>query len=263
MIGSVRFLVAAVFGVLAGLVPASAQDENPESIIIGLSSDIVEVTTDFSGTNLTIFGAVNNPKPEALATGGYDVVVVLEGPARSVVVREKDRIFGMWINADSFEFSDVPRSYVLASTRNLRDISTEATFRQLSLGIDQRYFEPAEKDQAPTRVKTFTDALRTIKVENGQYHEGVGDVRFLSSSLFKATLFLPANIPLGTHRARAFLFRHGQFLDEDSTGLYVGKDSVEQWIYRSAHDYAFLYGLAAVFAAIAIGYGSQLVFRKD
>ena len=32
--------------------------------------------------------------------GRYDVIVVLEGPARPVVVRRKDRVLGMWINTE-------------------------------------------------------------------------------------------------------------------------------------------------------------------
>ena len=210
---------------------AFAQEGERENITIGLSSDTVQIATNFNGTDLTIFGSVNNVKSDSLATGGYDVVVVLEGPPKPITIREKKRILGMWVNADAFSFRDVPRSYVLASTRNLRDVSPEATFRQLSLGVEQRFFEPVIENPSPARFAYFSTALRTQKITSGLYREGVGDVRFLSQSLFKASLFLPADIPLGTHRARAFLFKNGVFVDEDSTGLYVAKDSFEQWLF--------------------------------
>jgi uncharacterized protein (TIGR02186 family) len=251
--------------IAAALLPMAsmAQDGERENITIGLSSDTVQIATNFTGSDLTIFGSVNNAKADALATGGYDVVVVLEGPPKPITIREKKRIFGMWVNADAFSFRDVPRSYVLAATRNLRDVSPEATFRQLSLGVDMRFFEPVTENPSPARLAYFSTALREQKIASGLYREGVGDVRFLSQSLFKASLFLPADIPLGTHRARAFLFKNGVFVDEDSTGLYVAKDSFEQWLFNSAQQHGFFYGLAAVALAIFVGWAGRLLFRRD
>lgn len=256
--------VICVFWLCWFVVPtAVAQDDQRENVTIGLSSDTVQIATNFSGTDLTIFGSVNNAKTDSLATGGYDVIVVLEGPPKPVTIRQKKRILGMWVNADAFSFRDVPRSYVLASTRNLRDVSPEETYRQLSLGVAMRFFEPADENPIPARLAYFSSALRDQKINSGFYRESVGDVRFLSQSLFKATLFLPPDIPLGTHRARAFLFKNGTFLDEDSTGLYVAKDSFEQWLFSAAQRYSFLYGLAAVALAIFVGWAGRLLFRRD
>jgi uncharacterized protein (TIGR02186 family) len=240
---------------------AGAQTTERENVTIGLSSETVQIATNFTGTNLTIFGSVNNAKTDALSTGGYDVIVVLEGPPKPITIREKKRILGMWVNADGFSFTDVPRSYVLASTRNLRDVSPEASFRQLSLGVDQRFFEPATPNPSPARFAYFSNALREQKIASGLYREGIGDVRFLSQSLFKASLFLPADIPLGTHRARAFLFKNGAFVDEDSTGLYVEKDSFEQWLFNSAQRHGFLYGLVAVGIGIFVGWAGRQLFK--
>jgi uncharacterized protein (TIGR02186 family) len=239
------------------------QDAERENITIGLSSETVQIATNFTGTILTIFGSVNNAKSDSLATGGYDVIVVLEGPPKPVTIREKKRILGMWVNADAFSFSDVPRSYVLASTRNLRDVSPEQTFRQLSLGVEQRFFVPATENPSPARFAYFSTALREQKKASGLYREGIGDVRFLSQSLFKASLALPADIPLGTHRARAFLFKNGVFVDEDSTGLYVEKDSFEQWLFNSAQQHGFLYGLVAVTLGIFVGWAGRILFKRD
>ena len=55
----------------------------------------------------------------------------------------------------------------------------------------------------------FTDALRARKKATGLYSERVGGVQFLSQNLFRATLALAPNVPVGTHKARAFLFKSG------------------------------------------------------
>ncbi|MCU0831912.1 MAG: TIGR02186 family protein [Rhizobiaceae bacterium] len=243
---------------------ADAGEASPrEEITIGLSSDVIEIATDFTGMDLTIFGSVNNPRADSIATGGYDVIVVLEGPPRPLIIREKKRVLGMWVNADSMSFDDVQRSYVLASTGALQDIATDELYRQLALGVDQRFFAPANPREASWRVEAFSAALKELKERDGLYHEGTGDVRFLSQSLFKASLAIPSNIPLGTHRARAFLFKNGMFLDEDSTGLYVTKDSFEQWLFRQSQQNGFLYGLVAVLIAMLTGWLGRLMFRRD
>ena len=242
---------------------AQTDEELREGIKIGLSSDTIEIATDFTGSSLTIFGSLDNPRIETLRGGGYDIVVALDGPQRRIVVREKKRVFGIWVNADSVTFREAPRSYLIASTRAMRDIAGETVFKQLSLGIEQRYFAPANQTEPKMRVEEYGTALRALQVEKGLYHENEGAVRFISQNLFKASIELPANIPLGTHRARAFLFKEGQFIAEDSAQLYIGKDTVEQAVFEAAQNNGFLYGLFAVMLAIGTGWLGRVLFKRD
>ena len=46
-------------------------------------------------------------------------------------------------------------------------------------------------------------------------------MQFLSQNLFRATLTLAPNVPVGTHKARAFLFRNGVFVKENSAQLAI------------------------------------------
>ncbi len=50
---------------------------SPETIQIGLSTNRVTITADFSGADLTIFGALDNIDHMVQLQGRYDVVVVL------------------------------------------------------------------------------------------------------------------------------------------------------------------------------------------
>ena len=59
----------------------------------------------------------------------------------------------------------------------------------------------------------------------------VGGVEFLSQSLFRASLKLAPNVPVGTHKARAFLFRNGVFIKENSAQLAIVKSGFEQRIF--------------------------------
>ncbi|TIV07115.1 MAG: TIGR02186 family protein, partial [Mesorhizobium sp.] len=138
----------------------------------------------FSGADLTIFGSLENADPLVARRGRYDIIVVLEGPARPVVVRRKDRVLGIWINLESETFENVPVSYSVATTRPLQDVTDPNSYKQLSLGAANIYMQPADDGESPATIQEFTAALRERKTATGLYSENVGGVQFLSQNLF-------------------------------------------------------------------------------
>lgn len=265
---------AAAFAVFAMVFAGNAAAQTPEQvqaqeqverekINIGLSTEVVSITPDFSGADLTVFGSLENADPQILRQGRYDIIVVLEGPLRPVVVRRKDRIFGIWINAASETFASVPLSYSVAMTRAPQDITDEKNYKLLSLGIDNIYFRPAAENPDPAKIDEFGSALRGIKQRTGLYTQRVGSLTFIGTNLFRASLALPANIPVGTHRARAFLFRNGAFVAEASDQLMIVKSGVEQSIFMAANTHGFLYGVVAVILAVVTGWIGRIVFKRD
>ncbi|WP_292898828.1 MULTISPECIES: TIGR02186 family protein [unclassified Nitratireductor] len=258
-----RFALFFALILLTSYSAVQAQDRIPENIQIGLSTDQVSITSDFSGAELTIFGALDNADPLIARQGRYDVIVVLEGPPRPVTVRKKTRVAGMWINTESVIFRDVPASYSMALTRAPQDITAPDGYRQLALGADNLHLQPLDADGDPKTIEEFTRALRERKEAEGLYSTRPGAVRFLSQSLFRASLRLAPNVAVGTHRARAFLFRNGMFLRETSAQLTIRKAGLEQRLYQFAHQNSMLYGILSVLIAIVTGWLGRLFFRKD
>jgi len=241
----------------------SPEASRPESIEIGLSTDRIAITSDFAGADLTIFGAVDNADPLLQRHGRYDVIVVLEGPARPVVVWRKSRVLGVWINRDSKTFLNVPVSYSIATTRMMQDIASAETYRQMSLGPNYLYLQPADPSQGAARIEEFSAALRDRKKATGLYSERIGGVQFLSQTLFRATVRLAPDVPVGTHRARAFLFRNGVFIKETSAQLAILKSGFEQSVHQAAQQHSTYYGAFAVLLAMLTGWLGRVVFRKD
>jgi len=260
---SPRVAVLIVGLCLGGQALAQQEEPQPEGIQIGLSTDSVAITSDFSGTNLTIFGALDNADPLVSRQGRYDVIVVLEGPPRTTVVRKKTRVLGMWINTESVAFRDVPASYSVATTRPPQDITDPASYKRLALGVDNINIRPLDESDSPVTIEEFTEALRQQKEAAALYVENVGGVQFLSRTLFRATLYLAPHVPVGTHKARAFLFRNGAFLRETSAPLSIRKAGVEQQIFEFAQQRSLPYGLFAVLLAMITGWIGRLVFRRD
>lgn len=256
-------LLAFLFALaLSGHALAQEMEPLPEGIQIGLSTDNIFITSDFSGADLTIFGALENPNTQVLRQGRYDVVVVLEGPPRPTVVRKKNRVLGMWINTESVAFKDVPASYSLAMTRQPQDITDAASYRRLALRSNNLFLPPLTPNVDETTLEEFSIALRERKNAAGLYSERIGGVQFLSQSLFRATLYLAPHVPVGTHRARAFLFRNGVFVKETSTGLTIRKAGLEQRLFEFAHNDGFTYGVLAVLLAMVTGWLGSIIFRR-
>ena len=70
-------------------------------------------------------------------------------------------------------------------------------------------------------IGEFREAFRRLKESGGFYQRDPGGVQFISASLFKATVKLPANVPNGTHVVRAHLFRDGAFVAENDGVTYT------------------------------------------
>lgn len=266
----------AAFVVLMSLL-GPVRSQEVESFEIGLSTNEIAITSDFTGARLVVFGALDNADARLLRQQRYDIVVALVGPRRPVVVRKKERILGIWINRGSETFNASPESYALASTRPLSDITRESLRVSLSLGIEDlrlniRDLETegaamvAESDIDGGLVANrdqYASALRRIRMESGLYNQSFGSVEFVSPTLFRADLRLPADLPVGRHTVRAYLFRSGVFIRGDSEGLVVVKTGLESLVDNFATRHGFLYGLFAVALAIFTGWFGRIVFKRD
>lgn len=99
-----------------------------------ISQHEVQVRQGFTGADLLLFGAILSPEGSRAAQD-YDIVVVLEGPVQSIVLREKQKIAGMWINADSMEFRSAPSYFAVASSRPIEKIVDDKTAAIYELGL--------------------------------------------------------------------------------------------------------------------------------
>jgi uncharacterized protein (TIGR02186 family) len=264
---------AFLFGVfLLAAFPAAAQlvdptvtinDKFSERIDIGISTNEIAITSDFSGADITVFGAIDGADELLLATFAYDVVVALEGPRKPTTVRRKERVAGIWINRHSIQFGPIPASYSMSSTRPLADIANLMELASRDIGINNIRLVPTGSIGDGSRLTEFRDALRRIKQAGGLYQRDPTGVQFISKALFRATVRLPANIPVGQHTVRAVLYKNGQFVMEKVIPLRVVKTGLEQFIYNFAHVYSLAYGIVAVLLATLTGWLGSVIFRKD
>lgn len=266
-----HLLPISLLALLFALTSASAQERTTpsgpprfvEKLDIGISTTEIAISSDFSGADITVFGAIDSVDDFLLAIGAYDVIVALEGPHRPATVRRKERVAGIWVNRHSISFSPIPASYSISSTRPLESIASKMELAAHNVGISNIRLMPKGAIGDGSLVGSFRDALRRIMQTRGLYQRAPSGVRFISRGLFKASVRLPANIPVGAHNVRAELYRNGEFVTEQTIRLHVVKTGLEQFTYNFAHRYSLLYGMFAVAFALLTGWLSSVIFRKD
>src|SRR5262249_26584569 len=88
----------------AALAAWTASPANAERIIATISRHRVEVTSNFTGTQIVLFGSIERDAPNQQLRGNYDIVVTVIGPRQNAVTRRKGRFLGIWTNVDSRTF---------------------------------------------------------------------------------------------------------------------------------------------------------------
>lgn len=250
--------------VLAGLIlPAAAAAQQQETLEIGTSTSQIAITSDFSGADLTVFGAINDADPMVLSKGGYDIVVILEGPKAEADVRRKERIFGIWVNRQTVTFEHVPRSYSISSTRALDQVTSPQTLNSEGIGVSHLRISPVGYFGDASEVATFREAMLRLNAADDLYENEPDGVTFVSNSLFRASLRLSVNIPQGTHTVEAYLFKNGRQIATERLPLKVVKTGLEAQLTTAAHEYPLFYGLGTVLIALLSGWFASLVFRKN
>jgi uncharacterized protein (TIGR02186 family) len=243
--------LALATAIVLSIAPARAG----EDIVSGLSQDTVEITSNYTGTDIVVFGAIEHAED----TSGSDVVVVVRGPEADMTVRQKQWVAGLWINRDQARLVGMPSYYFLASTRPVGRIAPDFTLQRYALGLD---------NVAPQKIVSHHDpepfrlALIRHEKSEGLYGEAPTGVELQSPTLFRARVPVPATVPKGQYNVEVYLFRDGTVISAQSTPLFIDQTGLERRLYNFAHAEPFFYGLATVAMATLLGWLSSIAFRR-
>lgn len=236
-----------------------------ETVQADVSTRRVAVTASFSGTEIVVFGAVDNSRQTSAEAGLYDVVIVLVGTPSRLVARRKANVAGMWMNVQSLVFDSVPSYYAIVSTRPLDEIASPDVLKAYDIGFDhvRMTLSSGSFTGPPTKqIKEFRDSVVRIKQKERLYQQEEYGVAFIGRSLFRASVDLPANVTVGPFDTRVFLFRDGELLSQYTARLNLEREGVEELLHGFALRLPLLYGLATVAFAVSAGLLATAVFRK-
>jgi len=228
-------------------------------LVPDVSDTRVAIAYSFTGADLLLFGAIVYPDGRVPAHPP-DIAVVVKGPAEPLLVREKAKVAGIWMNHDSERFRSVPSFYALATTRPLAAIISPRTAAIYELGISNLLLSPASG--GPADQQRFAAGLVDLKRRSALYAEHVGDVSIQQGALYRARVPVPARVPVGRYTAETFLIQDGRIVAVASRDIDIDKTGFERFVATAADRWPLTYALVAIALSLLLGWIAAALFRK-
>jgi uncharacterized protein (TIGR02186 family) len=235
--------------------------ETKPVLVPDVSQRDIDIVYSFTGAELLLFGAILYPGGRTPHTSDADIVVVVKGPAQSILVREKQKIAGIWVNAARLRYQSAPSFYAIASSRPVDQLVDDRTRAIYELGLDSLQLSPATS--APNdEQQRFVQGLVDLKRRSGLYYEAPGAVEITDKVLYRARITIPARVPVGRFTAETFLIRDGHVLAAAVRDIDIRKSGFERFVARAADRNSILYGLVAVALSVLLGWAAGWVARR-
>ena len=244
---------------LAFLAPFLIAADKP-LLVPDISARQVQIRYSFTGAQLLLFGAVVYP-------GGrppdrqVDIAVVLRGPVQPILVREKEKIAGIWMNADSNRFRSAPSFYAVASSRPIGDLLDERTAAIYELGLHNLQLSPGG-GALPEKERRFEAGLLDLRSRRGLYQENPQGVEITGGVLYRAAITIPSQVPVGTYTAETFLIDRHKVIAAATRDIQIDKSGFERYVAIAARRHRLLYGLTCVFLSLFLGWAAAAAFHR-
>ena len=241
------------------ILPHASHAQNRDPVLVpDVSSHEIVLRQGFTGENLLLFGAVVDPAGRRMGRE-YDIVVVLKGPTQPIRLREKQRMAGIWVNADSTAYRSVPSFYALASSRPVADIVDARTAAIYELGLPYLQLSPTGMIDPEEQLR-FSAGLVDLRQREGLYVQNDEGVKISDGVLYRANLEIPSNVIAGRYVAETFAIADGRVITSATAEVQVRKEGFERLVEQESDDHAFFYGLFAVGLSLFMGWAAGRLF---
>ena len=230
-------------------------------LVPDVSQRNIEIAYSFTGAELLLFGAILYPGGRVPSARAAQIVVVVKGPVQPILVREKQKIAGIWVNAARMRYLSAPSFYGIASSKPIDRLVDERTRAIYELGLDSLQLSPASSTPTSEQQR-FVRGLVDLKRRAGLYYEAPGAVEITDGVLYRARVTIPARVPVGRFTAETFLIRDGRVLAAAVRDIDIRKSGFERFVARAADHNSIAYGLSAVALSVLFGWGAGWVARR-
>jgi len=243
---------------LALLAFAALAAQRDPILVPEVSQHEIRVRQGFTGTELLLYGAILDPEGRR-ASRPYDIVVVLKGPTEPILVREKAKKLGIWVNAQSTAFRSAPSYFSVASSRPIAEIVDGRTAAIYELGLGFLQLSPTGAID-PVEQTRFTKGLVDLRQREGLFREAGEGVTISDGVLYQARIPVPSNVITGRYTAETFAIADGRVIASAIAEVQVEKQGFERFVAEQAERSSFLYGLFAVVLSLFMGWLAGRVF---
>ena len=223
-------------------------------IVADLSQENVKISTDFQGAKILLFGAYDGKK-------GDDIIVIVTGPKGLVTVQKKEKVLGVWVNTRKVNYINAPKYLSISSNRKIENILNQKTQKISEIGLNNLNIrmQPGIKVE---NEKQWRQALTRNMLKSNLWSINENSVSLNKDALFRSFLELPSNVITGQFEVKILHYRNSKLVSQQINSINVSKSGISAEIYNIAQNYSTLYGIFAVFLAVLVGWGSNLIFRK-
>lgn len=219
-------------------------------IISGISTNEINIDTNFRGADILLFGAK-----------GYtgNIVIAVRGPKKNFMITKKERFLGIWHNGERIKVKDLYSYYSLFSTFNDNAASAEI-LSMLELGKSNLKFNFS--GEATDSKKNDFQIQLIDKFEKSKLYPTTSKIDFLDETLFKVMLHFPKNISRGIYTVEIYLINEDNLTSFQSIPIYVNQVGLSARILDFAYQESFLYGIITVILALVVGWLANYLFIR-
>ena len=234
-----------------------------ETLVTSLSSHRVLINSNYTGTSIAVFGAIERDAQTISRGTGYDAVVTVRGPPQYLVVREKERLGPLWLNREQQKFPQTPAFLGVLTSRPIAEITSEQLRQRQKIGLQAIISAPDFTNDRDGADEPFREALLRLRKQDGLYREDDRAVAFLTPTIFKASIPIPAIAPPGNYDVEVTLLADTVILARTHTSFELVKTGFEQQVGEAARDWSWIYGLSTAVLALFSGWVANVIFRRD
>jgi uncharacterized protein (TIGR02186 family) len=114
----------------------------------------------------------------------------------------------------------------------------------------------------PEKERRFEAGLLDLRRRHGLYAENPRGVEISDSVLYRATISIPSQVPVGTYTAETFLVDRGKVIAAATRDIQIDKSGFERFVALAARRHEGLYGIAAVLMSLGMGWAAAAFFRR-
>ncbi len=258
-----RLLLFLVVLLLAGGSPGAALAVSPEAqekVVTSASKNLIEIGLSYQGDQIYFFGV--SPVKDC------DLIIRLTAEkSEKVKLSIKGRVGPFWMTVKQYEVSNAPFVYKIHTTKPVEQIVSPETAQELGLGYG------ALKQQIKLHIRgeaTADDADLVFKglikiKEKANLYNIVADPQRLEIAegrLFKHYFRFPPAATEGRYVVESFAFLHGQPVGYGRDVIQIKKVGLESWLTSISQNHPALFGIMAVFVALAAGLLVGMIFKK-
>tara|TARA_Y100000590_G_scaffold400972_1_gene485509 strand:+ start:2109 stop:2885 length:777 start_codon:yes stop_codon:yes gene_type:complete len=230
---------------------------NAEKIYFDLSDKVINITTNFSGKEIIIFG---------LSDPDHDTILILKGPKKKARLSIKERLFGIWIETKKYTYSNIPSIFFIASTSAIEDILDESIIRKKGLNF-KNFDHNTINNNDLKKTKIYEDSLYMWdnnfirkQMTNGFYRNY--NLEIVDNKLFQARIFFPSNTIPGIYNVEIFQIKDKRITSEDNKKIIIQKTGFGNTIYQFAINQPAFYGIISIIFALIAGVIAATAFRR-